>query len=605
MINATFKWINENLKDTIDFVIWTGDSARHDSDEDIPRTEKQVTDLNELLVHKFIEVFGKQDNINDTDPTNDFIIPIVPSFGNNDIMPHNIFLPGPNKWTRKYSKIWRTMIPEEQRHGFERGGWFSVEVIPRRLAVFSLNTLYFFDSNTAVDGCADRSEPGYEQMEWLRIQLQFLRQRGMKAILMGHVPPARTESKQSWDETCWQKYTLWMRQYRDVVVGSLYGHMNIDHFVLQDFEDINNKALDGETLDVSRVALDDELTIRSSADYLTELRSDWSQIPDPPKTKSRARSSLAYFHDIIDTLTRKRKHKKSEEEKFLEQIGGEWGERYSLSVVSPSIVPNFFPAMRVVGYNVSGLDAPFSPMTEYDSQAEEEPYHTINKSQEEPYHTINKEEEDMDNIAEITTREKSKSRKNAHHKPKMPKFVTPKPPSKSAPPGPAYSPQTFSWLGFTQYYANLTHINNDFTEGADEDIIGEEGWHSGKHSGESPKEKSKEHHKKFRFEVEYDTRNDTTFGLQDLTVRSYLDLAGRIGQFKPREGDHMMADGDRQEDAPCNETDLEVEKNKKYKKHRGRKQKHRKAINKVWFTFVNRAYVGTRDAHDLHDDFGQ
>ena len=91
---------------------------------------------------------------------------------------------------------------------------------------------YFFTSNSAVDGCAKKHEPGYEHMEWLRIQLQILRDRGMKAILIGHVPPARVDSKESWDETCWQKYALFGRQFRDVIVGSLYGHMNIDHFML-------------------------------------------------------------------------------------------------------------------------------------------------------------------------------------------------------------------------------------------------------------------------------------------------------------------------------------------------------------------------------------
>lgn len=31
---------------------------------------------------------------------------------------------------------------------FQRGGYFSVEVIPNSVAVISLNTMYFYDSNT-------------------------------------------------------------------------------------------------------------------------------------------------------------------------------------------------------------------------------------------------------------------------------------------------------------------------------------------------------------------------------------------------------------------------------------------------------------------------
>ena len=606
LINATFKWINDNLKDELDFVIWTGDSARHDSDEEIPRTREQVLELNELLVDKFVEVFGKEDNINDTDPANDFTIPIIPSFGNNDIMPHNIFRPGPNDWTGRYAKVWEKFIPEEQRHGFQRGGWFSVEVIPKQLTVFSLNTLYFFDSNTAVDGCYQKSEPGYEQMEWLRIQLHFLRERGMKAILTGHVPPARTENKFSWDETCWQKYTLWLRQYRDVVVGSVYGHMNIDHFMLQDFEDISDKALKGKE-SVSRMALDDELTIQSSADYLTDLREGWSQLPDPPKGKKKSRSGLGYFYHLFEDISKK-KPQKSREERFLEKIGGRWGERYSLSLVSPSVVPNYFPTMRVVEYNVTGLEGKTSVhQVGLPTEVEEGSCRKKNTRGE-------IEDDERDGT------EKKKKKKKKHPKHKKPNYVIPDPPPKTAPPGPAYSPQAFSWLGYTQYFANITTINNDFSENSVADDFDTEKWHNGKHSGKKPKEKSKKHTNNFEFEVEYDTRNDSVFKLKDLSVRSYLDLAGRIGQYKPSKGDlydqdpstvlntsgnDATAESDAANDEDkdlflCDGTDVSVLKKKKHKKH-----KHRKAINKVWFTFVNRAYVGSRDDRDLHDEFGQ
>lgn len=137
LVNATFQWIDENLKDSIDFVVWTGDSARHDNDEELPRSSEQVIGLNNMLVNKFREVFGHAHGPSN----NDYLVPIVPTFGNNDILPHNIFTRGPNTWTKTYAQVWRDFIPEEQRHQFDRGGWFYVEVIPNKLAVFSLNTL--------------------------------------------------------------------------------------------------------------------------------------------------------------------------------------------------------------------------------------------------------------------------------------------------------------------------------------------------------------------------------------------------------------------------------------------------------------------------------
>ncbi|KAF4986269.1 hypothetical protein FDECE_16041 [Fusarium decemcellulare] len=42
---------------------------------------------------------------------------------------------------------------------------------------YSLNTMYFFDRDADVDGCADLSEPGFKYMEWLSVQLHRLRER--------------------------------------------------------------------------------------------------------------------------------------------------------------------------------------------------------------------------------------------------------------------------------------------------------------------------------------------------------------------------------------------------------------------------------------------
>lgn len=603
LINATFKWIDENIKDSIDFVIWTGDSARHDNDELTPRTDKQVEDSNEMLVNKFVEVFGKEDNINDTDPTNDFIVPIVPTLGNNDILPHNIMDPGPNKWTRAFLRIWRKFIPEEQRHGFERGGWFFVEVIPNELAVFNLNTLYFFTNNAAVDGCADESEIGYEQMTWLRVQLQFIRQRGMKAIIIGHVPPARTETKRSWDETCWQKYTFWMHQYRDIIVGSMYGHMNIEHFILQDSNDVDEKVMNGQKAGMWK-GLNGQVTMQNAASYFVGLRAQWSRLPNAVKTGGE---TIAVEEDIPLDINRSwkkspkwGKQKKSKQQKFYEKIGGQWGERYSVTLVSASIVPNYFPTIRVIEYNTTGLERSrgASSLSETDSL----PFGS-EPSTNEPDHLEN-----------YSSRKGKKT-----HRFKKPKFIPPLSPSKSAPPGPAYSPQTFTWLSYTQYYANLTRINNDFPEPKSEsDIVETEKWHKGKHSGKKPHEGSNRRPRpeKFAFEVEYDTRTDKAYNLKDLTVRSWMSLARRIGQYRPdecscaedsvevSENDDMVEQSGPGIKGSRGDVDLVSAQKHKKEKKKHKKHNRRKKINQAWFTFLSRAFVSTRNEDELRDEFG-
>ena len=272
-------------------------------------------------------------------------------------------------------------------------------------------------------------------------------------------------------------------------------------------------------------------------------------------------------------LSEREKSKKTLEELFFDKIGGRWGERYSATLVSPSLVPNYFPSLRVFEYNVTGLGGSLSIQ---------------NKDR-----SLNLEEL----VADRNVDQQSKSGKK-HRKAKKPKFITPDPPSKSAPPGPAYSPQTLTWLGYTQHYANLTTINNDFASASTSDqTLKSQGWHEGKHSGQVPHDrKVKPHRKPFVFEVEYDTKTDKVFALKDLTVRSYIDLAARIGKYTSDDGSQPRQIIDPEKPAQAQD--------KKHKKHKPpKKSKKHKAIPRTWFAFVRRAFVTARDDNDLYDEF--
>ncbi|KAJ5247148.1 hypothetical protein N7468_002131 [Penicillium chermesinum] len=499
LVNETFRWLAENLKDDLDFVIWTGDSARHDNDELIPRSEQEIVDLNQYMAQKWIDLFGTRKNSDRVRGVPHISVPVVPTFGNNDIAPHNIFRKGPNLWTKRFAEVWHDFIPEDQRHSFLAGGWFTSEVIPGKLAVISLNTMYFFDSNSAVDGCVEKSQPGYEHMEWLRVQLQILRSRNMKAILMGHVPPARTEEKTNWDETCWQKYTLWLDRYRDVVVSGLYGHMNVDHFMLQDSDDVDFaflaqkntsgtfEGLDGSTMDAAE--------------------------PEAVRTKKNNKKKKGKK----DKGDNKKKKLEKKRRKFLKKVGGPLAERFSVTLVSPSVVPNYFPTLRVIEYNTTGLESTTAAddqpsVLDTDVSAE----HPEVSSQNTPGFEV--------------------------------EFKVPDAPSPTSPPGPAYSNQALSFLGYTQYFANLTRINAEVAAGGQSDP-------------------------RVMFEVEYST-DDKSYRMKDLTVRSFYELAIRIAE----EGDASA------------------------RPHSQPTVAKRPKVNKAWRAFLSRAFAGFLDVDDLSDD---
>lgn len=647
LVNATFDWVAQNLRDNIDFVVWTGDSARHDSDESIPRSPAQVLGTNRLLADKFADTFSVPSGLS---------IPIVPNFGNNDILPHNILLPGPNKWLSYYADIWSKFIPEEQRHSFEFGGWFYVEVIPNKLAVFSLNTLYLFDRNAAVDDCAKPSEPGFKQLEWLRVQLQFMRVRGMKAILMGHVPPARTDSKVLWDETCWQKYTLWLQQYRDVVVSGLYGHMNIDHFMLLDTEETTIEPAGSQS---SREFLGDELSIQSATDYLAELRDNWAKLPKPSVSSG---SDVEFESDKKSNKKKGKKDKKKKnKDKNKKKSGGKWAERYQLALVSPSIVPNYFPTLRVFEYNITGLEdaVPWADYHDRLPMVDEPDLDTLptddvqdplvdaspSEDAQLELRSVSDSDVEADKKKKGKKDKKKKKKGKGGGKSKDPNLVVPKPPDKSSPPGPAYSPQPLTLMSYTQYFANLTHINNDMVSQSEEDVddVGSARWRKGKHADKKPQHKDPKP-RKFEFEVEYDTRTDKVYNLPDLTVRSFVDLAYRMGRTaktksksedlsfddlfdevhehkelgveelkdlkEPSQvvlGDNDESDDESDDDDDDDEDDDEVDTEKKKKKggkdKKKKKKKKAKKLNKIWLQFLKRAFVGTMNDEEIKETF--
>lgn len=399
LVNATFDWIDKNLKDQIDFVIWTGDNARHDNDNALPRRESFIFDMNQQIMDKFTEVFASDD------PSKKFTLPIVPSLGNNDVYPHNVFPKGPNAQTKKLYHVWRDLVPEEQFHVFDRGVSFMVEVIPGKLAVLSLNTLYWFRSNTLVDGCDSKKDPGHLLFRWMSIVFAELRARNMKVWLSGHVPP----NEKLYEPSCLDRLTAWLYEYRDIVVGGVYGHMNIDHFLLLD-----SKAVTPDTLLASAVKNWDqpEITIQDKMDYLQDVRTLYSEV----HANNPARYSMAY--------------------------------------ISPSVIPTYLPSLRVWEYNTTGVDEnavsvyangmPLRPWAAVFAEINAELDRLESEDDEDDFPTLVDDE-----IIDIEKKKKKKKKTDPTWPPSFP----------NVPLGPAHIPQLFTPTRYTQYYLDLEKAN--------------------------------------------------------------------------------------------------------------------------------------------------
>lgn len=363
--------IDENIdKDDdrtgFDFIIWTGDSARHDIDNSYPRTRQEIYDLNKWCLDLLHEKFPG--------------VPVVPNIGNNDIFPHNIMWPGPNDVIAAYTDIWKKEVPEYELHTFQLGGYFTQEVIPNRLAVISLNTLYFYDSNKVVDGCKKikrerrgklgksasiagqqvvdedsevddylssegisaallkSKDPGTVQLLWLDAQLDQYRRRGMAVHIIGHVPPTGG----NYFPRCFDAYTDIVLHYQEVVVGQHFGHMNVDAFFVQeDVEALKQTEKKQGKKSKGREMVGGKAASRSVDD---EREVEDQQDEDEDDSDDNEITTAALSDDIRKDLMILPKESKTNES------------YYSYFFAVPGIVPTFLPATRIWTYNVSGVE---------------------------------------------------------------------------------------------------------------------------------------------------------------------------------------------------------------------------------------------------------
>lgn len=510
LMEETLRWIKKNLRDKIDFVIWTGDNVRHDNDRKHPRTEAQIFDMNNIVADKMTELFSAG---NEEDPR-DFDVSVIPSLGNNDVFPHNMFALGPTLQTREYYRIWKNFVPQQQQRTFDRSASFLTEVIPGKLAVLSINTLYLFKANPLVDNCNSKKEPGYQLLLWFGYVLEELRSRGMKVWLSGHVPPIA----KNFDQSCYDKFTLWTHEYRDIIIGGLYGHMNIDHFIPTDGKKARKsllKAMEQST----RVQQGEDSNEEDEETELNRILDHAMAAKEVFLMGAKPSNKEAYMNTVRDTYYRKvwnklervdeknvenekKKKEKKDKKKKKPITRKELIERYSIVNIGGSVIPTFNPSFRIWEYNITDIvnDSNFA-VSEY--KPWDEFFESLNKIMED---SLLEDEMDSSNIEVGINREKMGEKKNKKKK-KNDKTMPIEMPDKYEL-GPAYVPQLFTPTRFVQFYADLEKINqelhNSFVESKDI----------------------------FRYEVEY-TSDEKPYSMDSLTVGSYLDLAGRLYENKP------------------------------------------------------------------------
>ncbi|GAA5813317.1 hypothetical protein MFLAVUS_006794 [Mucor flavus] len=216
LIQATFNFLKKEIKD-IDFILYTGDTVRHDRDDNMPITKKDVLNGHKSVMKYFRSAYDIKN------------IPYVPTIGNNDGFNHNDVVKN-DKIFSTLKSIWKP-LDLNLTSSFTSGGYYVQDVVPNKLSIINLNSMYFFKKNDEVSDCSSSTSPGAIQMKWLERNLKFYQKKGNnhQVYLMGHVPPIDDDGSKLYKSKCYSQYLNLLGKYGSVISGHFTGHTNNDN----------------------------------------------------------------------------------------------------------------------------------------------------------------------------------------------------------------------------------------------------------------------------------------------------------------------------------------------------------------------------------------
>ena len=221
LINSTLKFAVSVVPEP-DFVLLTGDLARHGTDQlSAPRKE-----LSAMLAEaaRLIRVHF---------PNSEIVI----SLGNNDVTP-DYYLPLDENDS---NSTLLDLVVDALREGdifssvdeeatFRAGGFFARD-IGQHITLLSLNTIIY--SSFHEPDTSNVSDP-FHQFQWLEQQLQRAREEGRRVLVVGHIPPTVGSFRhvQFWHSVYLQQYYDLIRKYQEggIVAAQLFGHLHSDEF---------------------------------------------------------------------------------------------------------------------------------------------------------------------------------------------------------------------------------------------------------------------------------------------------------------------------------------------------------------------------------------
>ncbi|KAJ2956365.1 hypothetical protein NQZ79_g7775 [Umbelopsis isabellina] len=217
LVQSTFEYLKKPQFQNMDFIIYTGDTARHDRDKKLRRNNSEVIEGHKAAMRYFNSTF-------DLSKTK-----LFPTIGNLDTFVHNGIQEASrdrlsNTLLQDLYEIWQPLNLDLQST-FQEGGYYAYDM-PDGPTVISLNSMYFFGKNYDVEDCDKPDSPGAIQLVWLKAQLVKAQNNHRPVYIISHVPPI--EREELYHPACYSAYVNILGDYSETLAGHFTGHTNDD-----------------------------------------------------------------------------------------------------------------------------------------------------------------------------------------------------------------------------------------------------------------------------------------------------------------------------------------------------------------------------------------
>lgn len=221
----------------VDYVIVNGDYLSHHFLDDYKKyVSGDIKNYTDFVQKTMIYVSG---SIQSALPN----VPVYFCLGNNDSDCEDYEMTPHCEMLQPLTTFWKTVAASTQAKAiFTTGGYYVVKHPTLKNQEFiALNDVFW--SVKYLNACGKEDEqPGRDEMDWLKNQLDDARKNHMKVTIITHMPlgihsrnaaehsQRNKPPKRFWKDVFFNRYVLLMSLYRDVVMSMFSGHTHMDDF---------------------------------------------------------------------------------------------------------------------------------------------------------------------------------------------------------------------------------------------------------------------------------------------------------------------------------------------------------------------------------------